>query len=173
MAAKKTDKEDQPKDEAAAQVTIPSLPQMRILAQFMRDLSFENIAAQKVVAGAEQPVIQVRVALDGGKRAVEKQYDLTVKLTVEAKTKGDAPEPIFLLELDYGGIFLIDNIAADQIHPYLMIECPRMLFPFMRRIVSDITRDGGYMPLNLDNIDFLALYRAELARKMGESKGNA
>jgi preprotein translocase subunit SecB len=64
-------------------------------------------------------------------------------------------------------------VPEEQLHPYLMIECPRMLFPFIRRIVSDVTRDGGYLPLNLDTIDFVALYRNELARKMTEQKADA
>jgi len=69
------------------------------------------------------------------------------------------------MELEYTGVFSIDNIPEEQLHPFLLIECPRMLFPFIRRIVSDVTRDGGYPPLNLENIDFLALYRNELARR--------
>lgn len=158
-------------DSAAQQQ--PIMPQMKILGQFMRDLSFENIAAQKSIQGTGQPDIQLRVALDGGKRPTEKQYDVIVKVTIEAKTKGDTPEPIFRVDLDYAGIFHIDNVPEEQLHPYLMIECPRMLFPFIRRIVSDVTRDGGYLPLNLDTIDFVALYRNELARKMTEKKADA
>ena len=77
---------------------------------------------------------------------------------------------LFVLELDYGGVFQIENIPDDQLHPYLLIECPRMLFPFLRRIVSDITRDGGFPPLNLENIDFLKLYRQEIERRKQEDK---
>ena len=69
------------------------------------------------------------------------------------------------MELDYGGVFQIENVPDDQLHPYLLIECPRMLFPFLRRIVSDVTRDGGFPPLNLENIDFLKLYRQEIDRR--------
>jgi len=72
------------------------------------------------------------------------------------------------MELDYTGVFQVENVPDDQLHPFLMIECPRMLFPFLRRIVSDVTRDGGFPPLNLENIDFLALYRSELARRAQE-----
>ncbi len=162
---------DAAQDSAAQQQ--PVMPQMKILGQFVRDLSFENIAAQKSVQGAGQPDIQLRVALDGGKRPTDMQYDVIVNVTIEAKTKGDAPEPIFRVDLDYAGIFHVDNVPEEQLHPYLMIECPRMLFPFIRRIVSDVTRDGGYLPLNLDTIDFVALYRNELARKMTEQKADA
>ena len=93
------------------------------------------------------------------------------KITVESK-ESNTDENIFLLELDYGGIFKIENIPDDQLHPFLMIECPRMLFPFVRRVIHDITRDGGYPPLNLDTIDFMAMYRAEVSRLADEQKLN-
>ena len=144
-----------------------SLPQMKILGQFIRDLSFENIAAQKGGEGHVDPDIQVQVNLDARKRG-EHQYDVSTKLKVEALNKSDR-KPVFVLEIDYAGIFHIENIADEQLHPYLLIECPRMLFPFLRRIVSDVSRDGGFPPLNLENIDFVALYRQQLA-KMAEAK---
>lgn len=152
-------------EENGAAPAAPPQPKMQILAQFIKDMSFENIAAQKGLGEGDQtPDIQVQVNLDAKKRAVENQYDVSTKLEVNAKTKGDAT-PIFLLELEYTGVFQVENVPEDQLHPYLMIECPRMLFPFLRRIVSDVTRDGGFPPLNLENIDFLALYRNELARR--------
>ncbi|CUH79677.1 Protein-export protein SecB [Tritonibacter multivorans] len=139
--------------------------QMNILGQFIRDLSFENIMAQKGVAGEVQPDVNVQVALDAKKRSAEHQYEVMTKLNVESKNKANDGEPLFVLELDYVGIFNIQGIPEEQMHPFLMIECPRMLFPFLRRIVSDVTRDGGFPPLNLDNIDFVAIYRNELARR--------
>lgn len=151
----------------------PVMPKMQILGQFVRDLSFENVAAQKAVQGATQPDVQVRVGLDARKRPTENQYDVIVKLNVDAKTKGDTPEPIFLIELDYAGIFHIENVPDTQIQPFLMIECPRMLFPFIRRIVSDVTRDGGYLPLNLETIDFVSIYRNEVAKQMANRKPDA
>jgi preprotein translocase subunit SecB len=144
---------------------VPPQPKMQILAQFIRDMSFENIAAQKGMGeGDNTPDIQVQVNLDAKKRTADNQYDVTTKLNVSAKTKGEG-KPIFLLELDYTGVFHIENVPEDQLHPFLLIECPRMLFPCVRRIVSDVTRDGGYPPLNLENIDFLALYRNEIAKR--------
>ena len=144
------------------------LPQMKILGQFIRDMSFENAAVQNGVAAAGQPDIQVQVALDARKRTTENQYDVIMKVKVESKTKEDEPKAIFLLELEYGGVFLIENIAEQQLHPFLMIECPRMLFPFVRRIISDVSRDGGYPPLNLDQIDFVALYRQQIAARQAQ-----
>ena len=144
-------------------------PKMNILAQYVRDLSFENILAQKGVDGELNPEIQVNVNIDAKKRTTEKQFDVIVKLRVDSKSK-NTNNVLFVLELDYGGVFQIENIPDDQLHPYLLIECPRMLFPFLRRIVSDITRDGGFPPLNLENIDFLKLYRQEIERRKQDDK---
>ena len=144
-------------------------PKMNILAQYVRDLSFENILAQKGVDGELNPEIQVNVNIDAKKRTTEKQFDVIVKLRVDSKSK-NTNNVLFVLELDYGGVFQIENIPDDQLHPYLLIECPRMLFPFLRRIVSDITRDGGFPPLNLENIDFLKLYRQEIERRKKEDE---
>ena len=161
-------------ENGAAPATDPTqqreLPRMQILGQFIRDLSFENIAAQKRLQSQAQPDIQVQVALDAKKRDTDDQYDVIVKLKIDAKTKDEAKQPIFLVEMDYVGIFKIENVPNEQLHPFLMIECPRMLFPFLRRIVSDVTRDGGFPPLNLENIDFLQIYRTELARRAETKK---
>lgn len=139
-------------------------PQMRVLGQFVRDMSFENIMAQKGVGADVQPDVQVQVNLDAKKRSAENQYETAIKLNITSKGK-DSDITLFLLEIDYVGIFNIQNVAEDQLHPFLLIECPRMIFPFLRRVVSDVTRDGGFPPLNLENIDFLSLYRNEIARR--------
>ena len=144
---------------------------MQVLGHFIKDLSFENIAAQESKQGTGTPDIEVKINLDASKRTQDDQYNSSIKISVESKdTKTN--KNIFLLELDYGGIFKIENIPDDQLHPFLMIECPRMLFPFVRRVVHDVTRDGGYPPLNLDSIDFLAMYRAEVDRLSAEPKLN-
>ena len=153
--------EEDAKPEAAAQ---PKAPQMRVLGQFIRDMSFENIMAQKGAPSDVTPDVQVQVNLDAKKRSAENQFETTIKLNITSKAK-DGDATLFVLEIDYSDIFHIENIAEDQLHPFLLIECPRMIFPFLRRIVSDITRDGGFPPLNLENIDFLSLYRNEIARR--------
>jgi preprotein translocase subunit SecB len=156
--------------EAAA---LPVMPKLQILGQFVRDMSFENIAAQKALNSQAQPDIQVQVALDARKREADDQFDVIMKLKIESKTRETKPQSIFLMELEYGGIFKVENVGNEQLHPFLLIECPRMLFPFVRRIVSDVTRDGGYPPLNLDTIDFLALYRQQLAQRAAPQKADA
>lgn len=140
-------------------------PKMQILGQFIRDLSFENAAAQKSLQSNVQPDLQVQVALDARKRETDDQYDVIMKLKLDSKTKDDDAQAIFLMELEYAGIFKIENVPEAQLHPFLLIECPRMLFPFVRRIVSDVTRDGGFPPVNLDTIDFLNLYRQQIAQR--------
>ncbi|MDV7141284.1 protein-export chaperone SecB [Tropicimonas sp. TH_r6] len=160
---------DQPSDTGAAPDGAaqqpPAQPKMQVLGQYIRDMSFENIVAQKGVNGEVSPDVQVQVNLDAKKRSVENQFEVVCKFKVESRNKSEDKSPLFLLELEYGGIFLIENVAEEQLHPFLLIECPRMLFPFVRRIVSDVTRDGGFPPLNLDNVDFVALYRQELIRR--------
>ena len=143
---------------------VAAQPMMKILGQFIRDMSFENILSQKGVTGEVKPDIQVQVSLDAKKRPTEHQYEVVTKFSVKSKNQG-SEQVLFVLELEYGGLFHIENIPEEQLHPYLMIECPRMLFPFVRRIISDVTRDGGFPPLNVDNVDFVALYRQELARR--------
>ena len=145
-------------------------PQMKmnILSQFIRDMSFENVLAQRGTGGEVQLDVQVSVNLDAKKRSVEHQYEVVVKLTINSRNKA-ANEVLFVLELEYVGVFHIEGVPDEQLHPFLLIECPRMVFPFIRRIVSDITHDGGFPPLNLENIDFVQLYRSEIARRQAQA----
>ena len=128
--------------------------QMRTLGQYIRDLSFENVMAQSGTGADGQPDINVKVNLDAKKRSAENQYEVAIKLNVESKVK-------------------IQGVPQEQLHPFLMIECPRIIFPFLRRIVHDVTRDGGYPPLNLDNIDFVTLYRNQLEQMKAQQKADA
>ena len=156
---------------ADAAATPPQVKQ-RVLAQFVRDLSFENVMAQKGVDGEVKPEIKVEVNLDARKRGVENQYEVITKLKVTSTNTG-SDKTLFLLELEYSGVFEIEGVPEQQMHPYLMIECPRMTFPFVRRIVSDVTRDGGFPPLNLEQIDFVAIYRQQLALRAEQMKKEA
>ena len=148
----------------------PPQVRMNILSQFIRDLSFENVLAQRGTGGEVQPDVQVAVNLDAKKRSAEHQFETSVKLTITSRNKG-AEDPLFVMEMDYVGVFHIEGVPEDQLHPFLLIACPRMIFPFIRRIVSDVTRDGGFPPLNLENIDFMQLYRNEVARRQADTAG--
>lgn len=137
---------------------------LNILAQYTRDLSFENIVAQKGLNGGEvSPEISVQVSIDARQRG-EHQFEVVNKYKVASKNTADQ-STLFLCEIDYAGIFHIEGVPEDQMHPFLMIECPRMMFPFVRRIISDVTRDGGFPAFNMEPVDFVALYRQELARR--------
>ena len=139
----------------------PMLPKVRVINQYIRDLSFENVAAQKNTAQDAKPEITVQVGIDAQKKTGD-NYEVVQKIKIEAKAGGEA---VFILEMDFAGLFEVSNVPNEQMHPFLLVECPRLVFPYLRRIVGDVTRDGGYPPLNLDNIDYLNLYRQELARR--------
>ena len=158
-------------DNGGAQPQAPAI-KMNVLNQFIRDMSFENVLAQKGAQGEVEPDVNVQVNLDAKKRSTEHQFEVAIKLQVTSDNKKGG-DKLFLLELDYVGLFHIEGVPEDQLHPFLLIECPRLLFPFLRRIVSDVTRDGGFPPLNLENIDFLSLYRNEVARRQAENPPKA
>lgn len=146
---------------AAPKAEVPPQPMLKVLSQYVRDMSFENVAAQQGKTPEGQPSFNVQVGLDAQKKA-DKRYEVVIKLQVNAINNEDK---LFILEIDYAGLFEVDNVAEQQLHAFLLIECPRQIFPYLRRIVSDITHDGGFPPLNLDTIDFLQLYRQELQRR--------
>ena len=150
--------------------TKPAAPQvkMTVMTQYIRDMSFENIVAQKGLSTSDiVPEMQMTVSLDARKRSVEHQYELVSKYRVTSKNKNN-DDMLFLLELEYAGIFHVEGVPEDQLHPFLLIECPRMLFPFVRRIVSDMTSDGGFPAVNLETVDFVALYRQQLALRAAQ-----
>lgn len=143
---------------------------MQVLAQYVRDMSFENMVARNGISGGEvTPDIQVAVSLDARKRNVEHQFEVINKFRITSKNKA-TDDTLFLMELEYGGVFHVEGVPEDQLHPFLLIECPRLMFPFIRRIISDVTRDGGFPPLNIDSVDYLALYRQEVARRAEAEK---
>ncbi len=137
-------------------------PRMVVKAQYLRDSSFENLAVRSGDGRVEgKPEIQVAVNLDAKKRS-ETVYEVILKVTAKANHGAAAT---FVVEIEYGGLFEVTGVPETQLHPMLLIEGPRLLFPFARRIVADLTRDGGYPPLMLDPVDFAALYRAEVERR--------
>ena len=138
-------------------------PRLSILTQYVKDLSFENPRApQGLQLGNQRPEIQIQVDTEVG-QVGEGQFEVVLLLKIEARTD----TPVFLVDLTYGGVFALANIPQDSLQPLLHIECPRLLFPFARRIVSDLTRDGGFPPLMIDPIDFVAVYRRKLQAAQG------
>ena len=145
--------------DTAAQQAQPQAPGISIRAQLVRSLSFRNEGALKSPDG--QPGVTVNIHVDAGKRS---ETDFMVGLRIEASSKTESQE-FYSVSLDYAGVFAITNYEANMLEPLLLIECPRILFPFARRIIADVTRDGGYAPLMLDPVDFVALYRREVSRR--------
>ena len=143
----------------------PVQPQIRVVAQFLRDLSFENPRAPESLRAVEaQPTLELGVEL-GARARPDGLYESDLKLTCTAKN-GEAVT--FHVEVMYGGLFELANVPAEIIEPILMIECPRLLFPFVRRIISDATSDGGFPPFQMEPIDFNAVYETQRARRGGE-----
>ena len=152
----------------AEETSQPAQPSVNVLAQYIRDLSFENILAQNGVSGDVTPDIQIQVQLDARKRSVTDQSETVIKLNIDSKSK-DTNDQLFLLEIEYAGVFTVTGVPDEQLHPLLMIEWPRVIFPFVRRVVSDLTQEGGFPALNLEPIDFMQLYRSEALRRQTEA----
>jgi preprotein translocase subunit SecB len=137
--------------------------QIQVLAQYVKDLSFENPAAPMSLQG-QKPALEVSVDVQARGLGID-QYEVAISIRADAKA---ATQTIFVCEVTYAGVFILKNITQENIQPVLLIECPRQLFPFARRVVADTTRDGGFPPLMLDPIDFLTLYRAQLAQQKAQ-----
>ena len=134
----------------------PEAPRVALLTQYVKDLSFENPRAPLgLQQGQPRPEIQIQVDVHTAPAGPDR-HEVVIDINVEAKTDDG---PVFLVELAYGGLFELVNIPADSLQLLLQVECPRLLFPFARRVVADATRDGGFPPLMIDPIDFLTLYR--------------
>ncbi len=141
-------------------------PGIRVLAQYTRDLSFENPRApDSLRVSGEQPAIDIGVELNAKGRP-DGLFEVELKLTVDAKKGG---EQSFAVELVYGGLFELAGIPPEELEPVLMIEAPRFLFPFARRIIGDLTSDGGFPPFMLEPIDFAGIYQSR--RAQGEGQG--
>ncbi|MEM9055256.1 MAG: protein-export chaperone SecB [Pseudomonadota bacterium] len=141
-----------------AQPTAPAGPSVRVLGQYIKDLSFENPG----VAVQDQPNIDLGIDVGATPKGDDgTTFEVTLKLNARAGTKD---QTLFLLELDYAGQFQLSGFPQNEMEPVLLIECPRILFPFARRIISDISAEGGFPPLRVDPVDFAGLYQAQKQR---------
>ncbi len=151
----------------------PAEPGIRILAQFIRDLSMENPRAPEALRPVPgQPQIDLQVEMNARGRE-DGLFEVDLKLSAAAK-RDDGP--LFVVELLYGGVFQINGVGPDDMEPVLLIECPRYLFPFARRIIAEVTSEGGFPPFMLDPIDFAAVYQArkgQASLEEGVVVGNA
>jgi preprotein translocase subunit SecB len=144
------------------------LPQVAILTQYVKDLSFENPNAPASLQSTEQPRIDVNVAVNA-KRAGDNVFEVELKINARAMAGENLA---FVIDLLYVGLFGLQHVPEEALQPFLLIEAPRIIFPFARRIIADSVRDGGFPPLMLDPIDFASLFMAQ-QQAQGGQVGNA
>src|SRR3712207_2597158 len=144
-------------------------PSLNALAQYCKDFSFENPnAPRSLQQQSEGPQINLQVNVNAKQLDAA---DFEVDLTLEGDAKIGGKDVLFAFELTYSGVFRIQNIPQEQLHPVVMIECPRLLFPFARQMVADAVRTGAFPPLYIDPIDFVALSRQRAAEVQGQQGG--
>ena len=136
-------------------------PQLMVLAQYIKDLSFENPNAPGSLQQSAQPQINISVNVVANPLS---DTDIAVTLRIEGKAETNG-SVMFNIELEFAGVFRVQNVPLDQVQPLVLIECPRILFPFAREIIATSVRNGGFPPLLLDPIDFVALYQQRLAQQ--------
>lgn len=145
--------------------------QVRVLGQFIKDLSFENPNLEKVMAGpGEDPKLQVNINVGGRRMGQPHVFESTIEFNAQAASNIGV---IYELELLYGGLFRIENIPEQALEPFLLINCPTLMFPFVRRLVADITREAGYPPLLLDPVDFAGLFVQRKQQEAAQGGGAA
>ena len=138
-------------------------PQLNVLAQYIKDFSFENPNAPRSLSpNAAQPSINIQINVAVGQLAAT-DYEVALKLEGKAES-ADGTTLLFAFDLTYAGVFRIQNVPQEQVHPVVMIECPRLLFPFARELIASSVRGGGFPPLLLDPVDFVALYQQRVAQ---------
>lgn len=142
-------------------------PTLNVLAQYVKDLSFENPGAPATLRGQEKaPNININVNVAANPLS-DKEFDVNLTLTAKA---GGEKDVLFNVELVYGGVFRIEGFPQEHMLPLLFIECPRLLFPFARQIIAEATRNGGFPPLMLDPIDFAQMFQRKIAEDQARAK---
>jgi preprotein translocase subunit SecB len=146
-------------------------PSLGVVAQYVKDFSFENPNAPRSLQTQVQPQIGIQINVNanalGAASPDAPPTDFEVELKLEGKAEANN-SVLFSFELVFAGVFRIQNVPADTLQPLVMIECPRLLFPFAREMIATATRNGGFPPLLLDPIDFVALYQQRVAQQQGQ-----
>ena len=143
-----------------------SLPQLNVLGQYIKDFSFENPNAPRSLAPNQaQPNINIHINV-GVTQSGETDFEVTLKLEGKAESSGTV---LFVFDLTFAGMFRIQNVPKEHLHALVMIECPRLLFPFAREIIATAVRNGGFAPLLLDPVDFVALYQQRVAQEQAKA----
>ena len=145
-------------------------PSLNILTQYIKDLSFENPGAPRSLQARDNaPAININVNVNANPISGS-DFDVVLSLNAEAK---DGDKVLFAAELVYGGVFRIAGFPQEHMLPVLFIECPRLLFPFARQIIADVTRNGGFPPLMIDPIDFAQMFAQRVAEEQARAKVQA
>ena len=145
-------------------------PSLNILAQYIKDLSFENPGAPRSLQSRDKaPAININVNVNANPLS-DSDFDVVLALNAEAK-EGD--KVLFAAELIYGGVFRVTGFPQEHMVPVLFIECPRLLFPFARQIIADATRNGGFPPLLIDPIDFAQMFAQRVSEEQARAKVQA
>lgn len=145
---------------------IKAPPSLTMHAQFIKDLSFENPRASEVFTKqTSQPDVEVSVNV-GANALDNEKYEIILNLNAKAKVE---TEPLFLVELSYGGVVSVSNISDKEKNAFIMIEGPRLLFPFARATIANVTREGGFLPLNIQPIDFVAVFKTNIEAKQSQA----
>jgi preprotein translocase subunit SecB len=140
-------------------------PQLNVLAQYIKDFSFENPNAPRSLGQSpQQPSINIQINVNA-KPLAESDVEVELKLEGKADVGGTV---LFGFDLAYAGVFRIQNVPQEHLHQLVMIECPRLLFPFAREIIATAVRNGGFPPLLIDPIDFVGLYRQKMAEAQSQ-----
>ncbi|MEN5084498.1 protein-export chaperone SecB [Bosea sp. TWI1241] len=142
-------------------------PSLSTLIQYIKDFSFENPNAPRSLGGQQQQGPQIGLQVNVTANALS-DSEFEAVLTLEGKATVGESETLFAFELSYAGVFRIVGVPQDQLHAVVMIDCPRLLFPFARQIVADAVRNGGFPPLYIDPIDFATLYRQRVEELQGQ-----
>jgi preprotein translocase subunit SecB len=148
-------------------------PQLGVIAQYVKDFSFENPNAPRSLQSQVQPQIGIQINVNAnalGGTPTPTDFEVELKLEGKAEAAGSV---LFSFELVFAGVFRIQNVPQDSMQPLVMIECPRLLFPFAREIIASATRNGGFPPLLLDPIDFVSLYQQRVAQAQGQQPATA
>lgn len=153
---------------AAPQAGNEPAAQINVLAQYTKDLSFENPNAPRSLQPSQQPSINLQINVNSKPLS---DTDFEIELTVEGKADA-AGTVLFTFELVYAGIFRLSNVPQDAVQAIMMIECPRLLFPYAREIVSQAVRNGGFPPLMIDPVDFVSLYRQKMQQAQAAPAAN-
>src|SRR5215813_13583362 len=143
----------------------PGQAQLSVLGQYIKDFSFENPNAPRSLAPSEtQPAINIAINV-GVQQLGQAEYEVSLKLEGKAENSGTV---LFAFDLTFAGMFRLQNVPPEHLQPLLLIECPRLLFPFAREMIATAVRNGGFAPLLLDPVDFVALYQQRMAQAAGQ-----